>query len=109
MATRMHTCAERVYVDRDGRRVNPDAPVPKRLYAPQGAQIPEAEAKRLCLSASPQSEPEPEPEGPEPAPEPEEPEAESEPEVEDHVCACGYQAKSAAGLRAHQRSCEDAE
>lgn len=107
--------SERVYVDADGNRVAAESTAPKRLYAAPGATLSESEARRLGVTTSEDpapSEPVVEP-GPIPVKsaatdEPQEPaEQPAEPADEQFVCACGYEAKSKAGLSAHQRACED--
>lgn len=98
--------SERVYVDAGGNRVAADSTAPKRLHASVGATLSESEARRLGVtdsgvptadgpvSTSEDADTEPEAAGPE-----------SDGDDESHVCdVCGFAAKSAAGLGAHQRT-----
>lgn len=98
---------ERIYVDLDGERVAPDSTVPKRLYAHAGATLSESEARRLGVTGGS----DPAPAAPVGPAEPEGAQGESPSAVqaepdESYVCDCGFEAKSAAGLAAHQRTHE---
>lgn len=101
--------SERVYVDAEGNRVSSDSSVSKRLYAPAGATLSESEAHRLGVTDSgvaadndPVSTSEDTSEADEPT--------EGSDDEGSLVCdECGFEAKSAAGLGAHQRTHGDAE
>lgn len=100
---------ERVYVDRDGGRVAADSTVPKRLYAPAGATLSESEAKQLGVTTTGGTTDASAESTSGDTTEPDEPTEGSDGE-DLLVCdECGFEAKSSAGLGAHQRTHEDAE